>query len=46
MNLKKILHAPGLILIALCGLTMALLGWDAAEEWFAARYDGLQKECQ
>ena len=44
--MKKFFHAPGLILIAFCGLVAALIGWETAEDWLAARYESLWKECQ
>ncbi len=36
--MKRLIHTPGLLLIAGCGLVCSLLAWDAAEEWLYVQY--------
>ena len=40
--MKRLLHAPGLMLIALCGLLCCVCGWERVEEWLAEQYAQLE----
>ena len=44
--MKRLIHTPGLILIALCGLTCSLIGLERVEYWLADQYEALDKECR
>jgi hypothetical protein len=44
--MKRIIHAPGLFLIALCGLVCCLCAWETAEEYFARQHDELEARCR
>ncbi|MEI8289845.1 MAG: hypothetical protein WCH99_10255 [Verrucomicrobiota bacterium] len=44
--MNRLLHAPGLMLIAFCGLICCLLGLEAAEEWLSDQYTRLEARCR
>ena len=44
--MKRLFHAPGLILIALCGLVCCVFAWERAEEWLANKYCELEARCR
>lgn len=44
--MKRLIHAPGLMLIAFCGLVCCLFWLENAEEWLAERYANLEARCQ
>ena len=44
--MKKLLHTPGLILIAFCGLVVSLIGWEAADDWLMKQYLELRRKIE
>jgi hypothetical protein len=44
--MKRLLHTPGLLLIAFCGVFCGIIGWERADDWLFKQYSDLEERCR